>query len=128
MLVGGPFRIPSSQVKNEPLLNGAVIPAQVEHYTTLVVQGLDLALLLPLGFVAGVLLLRGRPLGYRIGPVYAVFLGLLMTALTAKVVAMGRLGYPIVPAVFIIPPFNAIAIVLAARVVAALRESAPVSP
>ncbi len=45
-----------------PLLDGSVVPVQTEHYTTLVVQGLDLGLLLPLGFVAGALLVRRRAL------------------------------------------------------------------
>lgn len=107
-----------------PLLEGTVIPPEVEHYTTLVVQGLDLGLLLPLGFVSGLLLLRRRPFGFLLGPVYLVFLSLLMTALTAKVAAMGMMGFTIVPVVFIIPTFNVVAIVLAALMLRAARESA----
>jgi hypothetical protein len=103
-----------------PLANGAVIPSQVEHYTTLVVQGLDLGLLLPLGMVGGVLLLRDRPLGYVIGPVYVVFLAMLMTALTAKVASLGRLGFEIVPAILIIPTLNLVAVALTVRMLAAL--------
>ena len=95
-----------------PLLSGTVIPPQVEHYTTLVVQGLDLALLLPLGVVSGTLLMRRRPSGYLLGPVYLVFLSLLMVALCAKIVAMGLLGYAIVPAIFIIPTLTLLAVVL----------------
>jgi hypothetical protein len=101
-----------------PLLDGTVVPSQVEHYTTLVVQGLDLGLMLPLGLVSGVLILRERNAGYLLAPVYLVFLALLMTALTAKVVAMGLLGQNIVPVVFIIPTFNLAAAVLAALMLA----------
>ncbi|HBD95476.1 MAG: hypothetical protein A2015_13305 [Spirochaetes bacterium GWF1_31_7] len=86
-----------------PLLNGSIIPSSVEHYTTLIVQGYDLGLLLPLAAISGILLLRRKSWGFLIGPVYLVFLSLLMTALISKIIALGILGYAIIPAVFIIP-------------------------
>jgi hypothetical protein len=88
-----------------PLLQGSIIPLQTEHYTTLVVQGLDLGLLLPLAIVSGLLFWQRKPLGYLLCPVYFVFLSLLMLALTAKVVAMALLGYAVIPVIFIIPSF-----------------------
>lgn len=94
-----------------PLLNGTIVPLQVEHYTTLIVQGLDLGILLPSSFICGLLLIRKKPLGYLLAPVYFVFLSLLMTALTAKVIAMSILGYNVIPVIFIIPAFNLITIV-----------------
>jgi hypothetical protein len=93
-----------------PLLNGTIIPLQVEHYTTLIVQGLDLGILLPAAFISGVLFIRKRPLGYLLTPIYYVFLSLLMTALTAKVVAMKMIGYNVIPVIFIIPTFNIVSI------------------
>ncbi|MDX1585616.1 MAG: hypothetical protein R3222_02685 [Balneolaceae bacterium] len=89
-----------------PLISGEIIPVQVEHYTTLIVQGLDLALLLPLGIVAGVLFIKKNSFGYLLAPVYFVFLTLLMIALTAKVIAMWTLGYNVMPAILIIPSFG----------------------
>jgi hypothetical protein len=88
-----------------PLLDGTIIPPEVEHYTTLIVQGLDLSVLLPAAFVSGWLLIRKRTSGYLYAPVYLGFLSLLMAALLAKIAAMGMLGFNIVPAVFIIPIF-----------------------
>jgi hypothetical protein len=38
------------------------------------------------------------------GTVYLVFLPLMMMALSAKVAAMGILGYNVIPVVYIIPP------------------------
>lgn len=93
-----------------PLLDGSIIPKEAEHYTTLIVQGLDLAILLPMAFVSGMLLIRRKPLGYLLAPVYFVFLSLMMTALTAKIAAMGLLGQNIFPAVFIIPAFALISV------------------
>lgn len=94
-----------------PLLNGTIIPVQVEHYTTLIVQGYDLALLLPAGAICGKLLYQKKPLGYLWAPIYFVFLSILMIALTAKIIAMHSLGYSVVPVIFIIPCFAIISII-----------------
>lgn len=103
-----------------PLLDGSVIPLQTEHYTTLIVQGLDLALLLPLCFVSALLFLKRKPMGFLLAPVYLVFLTLMMMALTAKIVAMGLLGQEIFPVIIIIPAFMVVAGVLAWKVLAGI--------
>lgn len=105
-----------------PLLDGTIFPREVEHYTTLIVQGLDLAILLPLAFVSGVLLIRERPMGYLLGPVYLGFLSLLMTALAAKVFAMGLMGQNIIPAVLIIPSIALVAAACTAFMIQGIRE------
>jgi len=105
-----------------PLLDGTVVPLQTEHYTTLIVQGLDLALLLPLCFVSAVLFMKRRPMGYLLAPVYLVFLTLMMMALTAKIIAMGMLGQEIFPVIVIIPTFMLASGVLAWKVLAGVRE------
>jgi hypothetical protein len=61
-----------------PLLQGT-IPVQVEHFTMLIVQGLDLGILLPASFISGVLLIQRRPYGYLLASVYIIFLSLMMT-------------------------------------------------
>ena len=96
-----------------PLADGTLYPRALEHYTTLIVQGMDLGLLLPLAAVTGVLLMRKRPFGYLAGPVYLVFLSIMMTALTAKLVAMGMAGQSIIPAVFVIPTFAVVSVACA---------------
>lgn len=94
-----------------PLLEGTIIPPEVEHYTTLIVQGLDLALLLPLSFVSGYLLLKRKAFGYLLAPIYFVFLSLLMIALTAKIIAMELAGQNVIPAVLIVPTLALVAII-----------------
>lgn len=89
-----------------PLLNGTIVPGETEHYTTLTVQGLDLAILLPAAYVSAILWKRKTEMGYLLGPVYFIFLSILMTALTAKVLMMFSLGYPVMPVILIIPAFN----------------------
>jgi hypothetical protein len=106
-----------------PLLDGSIIPVQVEHYTTLIVQGLDLAILLPATFLSGLLMLRRTSMGYLLGTVILVFLSLQMTALVAKIVAMAMLGQNVIPVVFIIPLFNIAAICCAVITFKGIREN-----
>lgn len=86
-----------------PLIDGTIIPIETEHYTTLIVQGLDLGLLLPLAIVSGILFIQKKPIGFLAAPIYLVFLSILMMALLSKIIAMGLLGQNIIPVVFIIP-------------------------
>jgi hypothetical protein len=94
-----------------PLVDGTLYPKTLEHYTTLIVQGNDLVLLIPLEFVSGYLFLNKKRPAFLLAPVYLVFLSLLMTALVAKVAYMGVSGYNTFPVVIIIPAFAIISIV-----------------
>lgn len=62
------------------------------------------------------------PLGYR-GGTYIVFLALLMTALSGKLIAMGLGGVIIVPAVIIIPVLNIVAIYFAGSLILSLGKT-----
>lgn len=110
-----------------PLLEGTV-PPEVEHYTTLVVQGLDLSILLPASFVSGWLFYHGKSWGYVWAPVYLVFLSLMMTALTAKLIAMSILDVNVVPAIFIIPIFLIVAVIGSVQVLRSIEHTNPRSP
>ena len=88
-----------------PLVDRTIVPDAVAHYTTLIVQGYDLAIFLPIGVVSGVLLYRRAPAGYLLGTVNLVFLSILMLALVAKLVAMALAGANVMPAAVIIPVF-----------------------
>jgi hypothetical protein len=94
-----------------PLLDGTIYPDSLQHYTTLVVQGLDLGLLLPAAFVSGVLFLKRNPYGYLFAPVYLIFLMILMTALTAKIIGIMSIGADAGPAIIIIPVINLVTII-----------------
>jgi len=105
-----------------PLADGTIYPSDLDHYTTLIVQGLDLSLLLPIAFMAGLLLLKNKPFGYLMAPIYIVFLSILMTALTAKVIAMTLSEVSAGPAIVIIPVFNVIAIVCSVLVIKSIKN------
>ncbi len=74
-----------------PLLKGE-LPQGLYHFTTLIVQGLDLAYFLPMAFVSGVLFMRKNRYGYLFAPIYFVFLSIMMLALVAKLAGMNMLG------------------------------------
>ena len=111
-----------------PLLDGSVIPAETEHYTTLIVQGLDLGLLLPLAVAAGILFIQKKPIGFLAAPVYLVFLSILMIALIGKIIAIGLLGQNIIPVVFIIPAIALTSITLTVLVLNGLQQPIENSP
>jgi len=91
------------QVIVPPLLDGSFYPAGLGHFTTMIVQGFDLALFLPPSLLAGLAYLRRRALGDLLAPIYAVFVSLQMLALLAKIVWMSRIGVSAGPALVIIP-------------------------
>ena len=95
-----------------PILDGSIYPDGLEHYTTLIVQGFDLSILLPASFLAGFLILKRSPYGYLLAPPYIVFLSILMTALVAKIIGMTITGVNPGPSIVIIPLINLISIVI----------------
>jgi hypothetical protein len=105
-----------------PLIEGTIIPRATQHYTTLIVQGFDLALLLPASLIIGIMLKRKTPAGLMFGTVYLVFLSLLMVALTAKIIALHRIGEGTFPASVIIPVITIIAIILSIKMIKSIRK------
>lgn len=102
-----------------PLLNKTIYPNGLQHYTTLIVQGFDLGIFLPLGFVSAILALKQRNSGNIFSTVYLIFLSILMTALTSKIVFMANAGANVFPAVFIMPLIALFSTILSFRL---LRE------
>lgn len=60
-------------------------------------------------------------MGYLSGTVYILFLSILMTALTAKLIAIALNDVPVIPAIFIIPTFNLITILCAGLMIKNIR-------
>jgi hypothetical protein len=87
----------------QPLLKGT-IPAGLEHYTTLVIQAMDLGIIVPTSFLAGVLLRKRNPFGYLLTSVM-IIKGLSMgTALTAMVIGQLLAGVELSLAIIVIFP------------------------
>jgi hypothetical protein len=94
-----------------PLLEGTLYPKELYHFTTLIVQGFDLAIFLPLGFASAILAIKHIPAGYIFTTIYIIFLTILMIALTSKVAFMGMKGQNVIPVIFIMPTLAVIAMV-----------------
>ncbi|OMF96808.1 hypothetical protein BK146_13920 [Paenibacillus sp. FSL R7-0333] len=67
-------------------------PDLLEHYTTLVIQALDLAVLLPLMVLTGALLVRRQSYGYLLAPVVLVKAATLLTSISSMMIGMLRAG------------------------------------
>ncbi|MDA3863878.1 MAG: hypothetical protein PF689_08440 [Deltaproteobacteria bacterium] len=93
-----------------PLLDGTIYPKGLQHYTTLIVQGFDLGLLLPIAFVSGLLAVKKNRWGYLFAPVKVIFLAIMMAALTSKIIFMAKAGANVIPVIFIMPTICLISI------------------
>lgn len=68
-----------------PLLKGTV-PQALEHYTTLVIQAMDLGFVVPTAILSGVLILKRKPIGYLLTSVITIKGLSMATALTAMII------------------------------------------
>jgi len=73
-------------------------PTLMEHYPTLFTHALDLAIMVPLFFYAGFLVLKRRPLGYMIALPLLIILASLAPTITAATVLQVRAGVTLTPA------------------------------
>jgi len=95
-----------------PLLDGSIYPKELQHYTTLIVQGFDLGLLLPIAIVSGILAFMKNRYGYLFTTIKLIFLSILMAALTSKILFMANAGENVIPVIFIMPTVCLISTVL----------------
>ena len=65
-------------------LSGTIPALDLAQSTTMVPQAIDLAFILPLAFVTGIRLCRGKPEAYILGTVLPAFLVFMMTAVFSK--------------------------------------------
>ncbi len=80
-----------------PSFTQGLPPVGLEHYTTLIIQAMDLGLIVPLSILAGVLLLKKSAWGYLITSV-VVFKGMvLLIAIMAMIINQALAGLPINP-------------------------------
>lgn len=73
------------------LLTG-LAPSVLANYTTLVVQAIDLAVLLPAAIISGILLLKNNQWGYAFASILLVKISLLGSAILSMIFFMARNG------------------------------------
>lgn len=75
-----------------PTIIDGTVPVGLEHYTTLVVQGLDLGFVVPVALLSGCLLMKRKPLGYLLSSV-VIMKGFTMgAALSAMIISQYLAG------------------------------------
>ncbi|WP_438445837.1 hypothetical protein [Gorillibacterium sp. sgz5001074] len=75
-----------------PSLRDGSVPIGLEHYTTLVIQVLDLAFVVPALFLGGTLLIRREPSGYMLATILLIKGLSMATACTAMIIGQERAG------------------------------------
>lgn len=70
-----------------PLLKGTP-PQGIEHYSTLVIQVLDLGIVVPVAVVTGIMVIRRQPFGYLLSAVVIFKAVTLLIAITTMLFAM----------------------------------------
>jgi hypothetical protein len=104
------------------IFDGTVYPKELQHYTTLIVQGFDLGLLLPIAFVAGILAIRKNRFGFLFTPIYMIFLSLMMIALVSKILFVANEGQNVIPVIFIMPTIAVIAILFSVLLLKNMKQ------
>jgi hypothetical protein len=93
-----------------PLINGTS-PEGLEHYTTLVIQALDLGFIVPAAMLSGVLLIKRKPFGYLLSSIIIIKGVTLLTAITAMAIRMLFAGVKVsFVELILFPLFNLIAV------------------
>jgi hypothetical protein len=77
-----------------PLMNG-VMPTELEHYTTLIIQALDLGFVVPTAILAGVLLIKRKPFGYLLSSVMIIKESTLLIVIIAMLIGQILAGVQI---------------------------------
>lgn len=93
------------------ILNGAT-PVGLEHYTTLVIQAMDLGFVVPAAVLSGILLIKRKPLGYLLSSVIIIKGITMLICISAMIVNSLLSGINVsVVEMVIFPSLNVVAIV-----------------
>lgn len=94
-----------------PSLAAGAVPMGLEHYTTLVIQALDLGIIVPTAALSGVLIIKRKPIGYLLSSVIIIKGFSLLTALTAMIIGQLLAGVEIgIAEIVTFPLFNIISL------------------
>lgn len=70
-----------------PTITNGTIPLGLEHYTTLVIQGLDLGFIVPIALLSGVMIIKRKPFGYLLSSIIIMKGFTMGAALTAMIIS-----------------------------------------
>jgi len=93
------------------ILKGA-IPLGLEHYTTLVIQGMDLGIIVPAAFLSGILIIKRKPFGYLLSSVIIIKGVTMLTCISAMIINMALMGVDMSLAeILVFPILNLFAVI-----------------
>lgn len=75
-----------------PTITNGTVPLELEHYTTLVIQGLDLGFIVPIALLSGVLLIKRKQFGYLLSSVIIMKFFTMGAAITAMIIGQYLVG------------------------------------
>lgn len=111
-----------------PSLVEGSVPFGLEHYSTLVIQALDLGIIVPATVLSGIMILRRKTLGYLLSSVIIIKGLTMLTALTAMIAGMIIAGVEVsIVEIFVFPAFNLIAIFCLVVLLRSINEKAYIS-
>lgn len=98
--------------KIAPTIFEGKVPEGLEHYTTLVIQGMDLGIIVPAAFLSGILLVKRKSFGYLLSSIIIIKGITMLTAISAMILnqALHNVEMNIIEMV-IFPIFNLVAII-----------------
>ncbi len=98
--------------KIAPSIFEGAVPIGLEHYTALVIQGMDLGFIVPTAILSAVLLLQKKPMGYLLTSVIIIKGFTMLTALSAMIINMALKGVEMnIVELSMFPLFNLLAVI-----------------
>lgn len=98
--------------KIAPTIINNTIPLGLEHYSTLVIQGMDLGFVVPAATLSGILLIKRKPLGYLLSSIIIIKGITMLTCISAMIVNSMLKGITIsIVEIVIFSFFNLVAVV-----------------
>ena len=98
--------------KIAPSIFGVETPVGLEHYTTLVIQGMDLGIIVPTAFLSGILLIKRKPFGYLLSSVIITKGFTMLTCISAMIINMALNGVDMsLVEILVFPMFNLLAVI-----------------
>jgi len=98
--------------KIAPTIITGTIPMGLENYTTLVIQGMDLGIIVPAAFLSGILLIKRKPFGYLLSSVIIIKGVTMLTCISAMIINMVLMGVRMsIAEILIFPALNLFAVI-----------------
>lgn len=98
--------------KLSPSILSGAIPLGLDHYTTLVIQAMDLGFIVPIAFISGILLLQRKPFGYLFTSIIIIKAITMLISITAMILNSYLSGVKVSPIeVIVFLAFNLLAVV-----------------